>query len=912
MSPGCEFSHLAATLVFSHSLPAPMSKTNSNSPADSVAIATVVTFGALKEFELLRYSFELFHPDGVKWFIRCDAQSEPVLRALPNTFCVHSLGETAKKLTPEDRSFDTVVAQKMAAMDDAWQSGACTMVIFMDADLVITGPLLSLLSQTAGDVLLTPHYFVAQRRQYEESRYGRFNSGFVAARNRVFHSWWLSAYHSQPEKFTDQQCLDDVDRHFQVALLPESANVGSWRGPLGTEGLPEVDIPADCMFLHVHFLQPGDKAETLAQKCFAVEYFQYSNLLSGIQQRPGTVFSPREIVQKAFALRCLEFLKRGIRAEHRLIFEEILRRDDLKLYEKALSREGSSAEVPLTRVPGSGESPAQKPGAQSLPEGDYVSPGLKIVRPDAHFPYLGIADKSIVRWEHFRRDIPHNFWSDRRYPDCGFLNRDEAQILYNSALQFRGRRGLEIGCWMGWSACHIALAGVLLDVIDPLLEEKVFRDSVLFSLRSAGLLKRIELFVGKSPELVEELAIKEGRRWSFLFIDGSHTAPDPLNDARIAVQFAEPDALVLFHDVVSPEVAEGLDFMRESGWNTMIYQTTQIMGVAWRGNVEPVRHIPDPKVAWTVPDHLSGYTVSGKDNPQRKEPVLSGRFHRIDQFSLEIPRDHILPVFQQQHQLYDRFLPFVVAMAPQNSWIIDVGANVGDTVASVVAKTKASILAIEGHDAYFTYLLHNVSKMPSDIRERIRCARVLAGSGELSGTLVAENGTAKIKESATPANAQRVDDILKEYVIQGRDVFLLKTDTDGYDADVLRSAARLLKENSPILYFENQVEASAQVTEYEALYRLLAQSGYRHYWVFDNFGNLVLEGVGVDSLPSLNRYLLVQQQKRSTRTFYYCDVLATKPQQRDLACQAVNAYKQFVSPEPPAHAEKLISAAGLA
>ena len=43
----------------------------------------------------------------------------------------------------------------------------------------------------------------------------------------------------------------------------------------------------------------------------------------------------------------------------------------------------------------------------------------------------------------------------------------------------------------------------------------------------------------------------------------------------------------------------------------MAYNTMQIMGVAWRGNVEPVAHIPDPTVPWTLPPHLQHIAVSG-------------------------------------------------------------------------------------------------------------------------------------------------------------------------------------------------------------------------------------------------------------------------------------------------------------
>ncbi len=68
--------------------------------------------------------------------------------------------------------------------------------------------------------------------------------------------------------------------------------------------------------------------------------------------------------------------------------------------------------------------------------------------------------------------------------------------------------------------------------------------------------------------------------------------------------FAAEDAMILFHDLASPDVARGWEYLRSQGWQTMLYQTMQIMGVAWRGTVQPVEHRPDLTVPWTWPSHL--------------------------------------------------------------------------------------------------------------------------------------------------------------------------------------------------------------------------------------------------------------------------------------------------------------------
>ncbi len=251
-----------------------------------------------------------------------------------------------------------------------------------------------------------------------------------------------------------------------------------------------------------------------------------------------------------------------------------------------------------------------------LPAGDYVSPGLSIIRPDENFPNMIAVGSGYSSWKYERRGIPHNIYVDKRQPTVGFINRDEAHILYNSALQFKGKRCLEIGCWLGWSACHFASAEVELDVIDPLLARSEFYESVRSSLRAAGVWEKVNLIAGYSPNKVEELGQQQQRKWSIIFIDGNHEAPGPLNDAIACEKFAEQDALILFHDLVSPDVAQGLNYLKGKGWKTMVYQTAQIMGVAWRGNVEPVIHQADPRVQWHLPVHLQDYYISNGETSQ--------------------------------------------------------------------------------------------------------------------------------------------------------------------------------------------------------------------------------------------------------------------------------------------------------
>jgi predicted O-methyltransferase YrrM len=168
----------------------------------------------------------------------------------------------------------------------------------------------------------------------------------------------------------------------------------------------------------------------------------------------------------------------------------------------------------------------------------------------------------------------------------------------------------EIGCWLGWSACHLALAGVELDVVDPLLKREDIRQSVINSIQGAlnasGVQTSVTLVPGYSLQRVEDLANEFNRKWSLIFIDGEHENEGPLNDAIACEKLAEEEARILFHDLAAPPVAQGLDYLKQRGWQTVVYQTMQIMGAAWRGNVEPVKHQPDPNISWQLPAHLHG------------------------------------------------------------------------------------------------------------------------------------------------------------------------------------------------------------------------------------------------------------------------------------------------------------------
>jgi predicted O-methyltransferase YrrM len=243
---------------------------------------------------------------------------------------------------------------------------------------------------------------------------------------------------------------------------------------------------------------------------------------------------------------------------------------------------------------------------------DYVADNLEAPVFDHLFPNMIEANKGVSTWPYLRKQINHPFRVDRRNPTVGFINRDEASILYANAREFKGRSGIEIGAWRGWSTAYLVAAGLApLHVVEPLLADEDWRGEFEAVIRGAGGVSSTILVPEKSPEAVVRLG-EAGARWSFAFIDGDHDGKAPTNDALACAPYLETTAMVVFHDLVSPYVAAGLRALAAKGFSVMAYQTAQMMGVAWRGAVAPVKHKPDPAQHWQIPDHLTGISISGE------------------------------------------------------------------------------------------------------------------------------------------------------------------------------------------------------------------------------------------------------------------------------------------------------------
>ncbi len=242
---------------------------------------------------------------------------------------------------------------------------------------------------------------------------------------------------------------------------------------------------------------------------------------------------------------------------------------------------------------------------------DYRPPGM-LRPPDLLplFPHARAMNPWTVQWQYLRPEVPHIFRSDDRNPIATIIGNasvEEATCLYALAALFGGKRGIEIGSHFGWTGAHLLAAGLELDCIDPAFASPAREAEIREVFDAIPDALPYRLWAGFSPALLRHAYAAAPGPWSFAFIDGDHDGDAPRDDARAIIEYLAEDAVVVFHDLTSPHVEQGLAVLRDAGFSTKLFNTMQILGVAWRGAIMPPEHVQDPNVPAIFRQHLAKY-----------------------------------------------------------------------------------------------------------------------------------------------------------------------------------------------------------------------------------------------------------------------------------------------------------------
>lgn len=85
--------------------------------------------------------------------------------------------------------------------------------------------------------------------------------------------------------------------------------------------------------------------------------------------------------------------------------------------------------------------------------------------------------------------------------------------------------------------------------------------------------------------------------------------------------------------------------------------------------------------------------------------------YNIKEIPITLPYDHVLPHYQNRFRLYDKFIGVLAKYLPNNQdFIVDIGANVGDTTALLLQYCLNPIICIEADEEFFGIMEHNLSE----------------------------------------------------------------------------------------------------------------------------------------------------------------------------------------------------------
>ena len=243
---------------------------------------------------------------------------------------------------------------------------------------------------------------------------------------------------------------------------------------------------------------------------------------------------------------------------------------------------------------------------------------------------------------------------------------------------------------------------------------------------------------------------------------------------------------------------------------------------------------------------------------------------------VELPNSNRLPVLQRLYPTYDTYYATVfneIERSYPGSFLIDVGANVGDTSVGVIRCAPSfQAVAVEGNDFFISFLKKNIEPFQGDITlvpSFVRCESV----GAISYTHDGSTGGFVHADSQSEQDFEKVSvsDLLS---MSDAHLVIWKSDTDGLDVPIVLENFDLLCEKSGIWWLE--LDPNMDPTNLDMVVKLINVTSKinRHYLLFDNYGNKLLSGeIKKDENEIIQKFRDIPDKfKRGSKDARYYDI----------------------------------------
>ncbi|MEO8887422.1 MAG: FkbM family methyltransferase [Mucilaginibacter sp.] len=276
---------------------------------------------------------------------------------------------------------------------------------------------------------------------------------------------------------------------------------------------------------------------------------------------------------------------------------------------------------------------------------------------------------------------------------------------------------------------------------------------------------------------------------------------------------------------------------------------------------------------------------------KKKQPLF--KQVQVGNYSLLANGIHPVEDNLKYNKYYSRNLPRIAKYLESKYptyGIIDVGANIGDTVALIRSHgVKQHIYAVEGEPTYVGMLKQNMG-----LFKDVTVFETFLGEAthRLDGGTEVTDGTARLnKNSGTQIQVTKLDDLATENNLQN--IKLLKIDTDGFDFKILRGSLGFIKEQKPVIFFEyDAVYLEEQGENGTDIFASLHNLGYNTALFYDNYGKLLLS-LTIDNTATITQLYNYMRKKESA--FPYYDVCVFHKNDEGLANEVLAKETAFFS-----------------
>lgn len=196
---------------------------------------------------------------------------------------------------------------------------------------------------------------------------------------------------------------------------------------------------------------------------------------------------------------------------------------------------------------------------------------------------------------------------------------------------------------------------------------------------------------------------------------------------------------------------------------------------------------------------VSFVSPSGKYVHIDKNTIVS---NKIGNYTMLMNYAHIHNAEMLAEQ-YSKNLPRIVLATFKkypSTQVIDIGANIGDSVALIKSLVEVPVVCIEGHDFYFDILKQNIQQF-----KNVSCIKSYLGDVDekISGKPMQGGGSLAIDVSdSSVLNVFTFDTIVNQNAEKFGSIKVFKVDTDGFDLKILRGAKETFKKHEPVIFFE--------------------------------------------------------------------------------------------------------------